>query len=185
MKPNYTIIPAREFCDRDIYAHTTSELLREAYELDPTVIPHTFEEMLERYEWSVLAVLDNQIVWQASMYHSRIPWYTSEDEIGSVLVREGYWSMKIWNSLVEKLCESQRYSVAIISATVNPKMYPIFEKNHFRKIEFPPEYLAEGEQYLAPKMKWWIEEFHRKARCYMKRCIWSYITRSWCFPWFD
>jgi len=41
----------------------------------------------------------------------------------------------------------------IISATVNPKMYPIFEKNHFHQIEFPPEYLAEGEQYLAPKMK--------------------------------
>lgn len=32
-------------------------------------------------------------------------------------------------------------------------MYPIFEKNHFGQIEFPPEYLAEGEQYLAPKMK--------------------------------
>jgi len=50
MKPTYTIISAPEFCDRDTYAHTTSELLREAYEQDPTVIPHTFEEMFERYE---------------------------------------------------------------------------------------------------------------------------------------
>ncbi len=163
------ILPASEFCDANTYAENTANLLREAYEQDPTVIPHKLEEMLQKYTWSVLAVFDNQIIWQASIYNSRIPWYTNEDEIGSVLVREWYWNLKIWNSLVERLCESQRYSVAIISATVNPKMYPIFEKNYFRQIEFPPEYLAEGEQYLAPKMKWWIEEFKTRARCYFRK----------------
>ncbi len=168
MKLDYTIIPAREFCDRDLYADTTSQLLREAYELDPTVIPHTPEEMLERYEWSVLAVLGNQIVWQASMYDSHIPWYTQDEEIGSVVVNSIYWNMRIWNALVAQLVTLQKYYKNIISATVNPKMYPIFERNWFLQTSFPPEYLAEGEQYLAPRMPWGIEAFHKKARCYLK-----------------
>lgn len=61
--------------------------------------------------------------------------------------------MYIGNSLVSKLVKIRNMNKDIISATVNPKMYPIFEKNNFRQMDFPPEYLAEGEQYLAPKMQ--------------------------------
>jgi hypothetical protein len=49
MKSNYTILPASEFCDANTYAENAVNLLRQAYEIDPTVIPHTFDEMLERY----------------------------------------------------------------------------------------------------------------------------------------
>ncbi len=185
MKSNYTILTAREFCDSETYADSTSWLLRKAYQQDPTVIPHTFEEMRERYEWSVVAVLDNTIVWQASKYGSRIPWYTTDEEIGSVVVDFRHWNMSIGNSLVKRLSLSQDYCKKIISATVNPRMYPIFEKNWFRQIKFPAEYLAEWEKHLAPKMIWGIEEFHKKARCYLKSSSLSHITPSWCFQWFD
>jgi hypothetical protein len=61
MKP-ITIIPASSYYDAFMYAKTSSHLLRDAFEHDPTVIPHTFDEMLQKFSSSVIALLDNVVV---------------------------------------------------------------------------------------------------------------------------
>lgn len=176
------ILPASEFCDVNTYAENAVNLLREAYEQDPTVIPHTFEEMLQKYTWSVLAIFDNQIIWQASIYQSTIPKYNLSYEVGSVVVQQNHGNNSLWLQIVSKVIHNKRaHYHGIISATVNQKMYPIFEKNWFLQVEFPPEYLAEGEQYLAPKMSGGKDEFHKKARCYYRKWPRSQFDERWGF----
>lgn len=182
MKSNYIILPAPEFCDAHTYALSATNLLRKAYEQDPTLIPHTVDEMLQKYEWSVLVILDNQIIWQASIYKSTIPKYSPSYEIGSVIIQKNHGNNSLWFQVVERLVhEKWRHYHGIISATVNQKMYPIFEKNWFLQVEFPPEYLAEGEQYLAPKMVGGKEEFYQKARCYYREWPRSHFDMRWGF----
>ncbi len=168
MKP-ITFIPASLYFDASMYAKASSHLLRDAFEHDPTVIPHTFDEMLQKFSSSVIALLDNVVVWQASIYPTSIPEFLWSQEIGSVVVRSQNFGNSIGHMLVRWLIHHYgNTSQSIISATVNPRMYPIFEKNGFEQIPFPPLYLEEGKQYLAPKMVWGETEFLERARCYYR-----------------
>ena len=163
------IFPATSMLSIDEYAHISAWLLQNAFQIDPTVIPHSVEEMSEKYHSSVIALMDDTIVWQASIYQSRIPWFCASQEIGSVVVEaERFWK-SIGKWLIRELLEHYGVWVeSIISATVNPRMYSLFERNGFSQIPFPPIYLEEWRQYLAPKMIGGEKEFFQRARCYYR-----------------
>jgi predicted GNAT family N-acyltransferase len=68
---------------------------------------------------------------------------------------------------------------AVVSATVNDYMTHIFHDYWFHHIPFPKEYFEEGKLHLWPKMIWWVDEFVKKAKCFVlsSKDVQEYIVK--------
>lgn len=172
IQPDETIISRQE------YLQQIKKMIIQTIQKEPTVVLHTDEEILEKYNHSIVAIHNSQIVWNANLYPTHMSelqnilhptrWLLNIGELGSVIVDEHYRHHNIWKYMIFQTIQklSSPYD-AVVSATVNECMTKIFDKHWFVEIPFPKEYFKEWLSHLWPKMPWGIEEFKNKAKCFM------------------
>lgn len=182
MKNDYTHInytkPNENTISKQEYLNQIKKMIIKTIQNEPTVVLHSDQEILDKYEHGVIAIQNGQIVWNANLYPTQMSelknlihpeiWLLNIGELGSVIVDEDYRHHNIGKTMISHTIKelSSRYD-AVVSATVNDCMTRIFDKHWFIQIPFPKEYFQEWLTYLWPKMPWWVEEFTRKAKCFM------------------
>jgi hypothetical protein len=60
---NLMLIEAKNACISELkYLDSMKRMITESQELDPTVVLHSDKEILERFNHSVIAIIDNDII---------------------------------------------------------------------------------------------------------------------------
>ncbi len=162
------ILQAPEWVSIDQYSQTVSVLLSQAYQQDPTIIPHSIEEMREKFQYSLIALLSWEIIGHIAVTPASLSEYDGKNigECGSIVVHPDRMWHGIASALLRESLDIFGHYSSLVGATVHSRMYHIFEKNGFSQDIFPPSYLAEWESYLAPRMTGWRPEFLSRARLY-------------------
>ncbi len=180
MKENLEITfttPSDANIDLSTYIEDVKGLIKRERESDPTVVLHTDEEIWSKYKYSIIAVLNKKIIWNSSIYDSKMkPLHDLSLQGKKIKVWES-WSVIIhpdyrWMWIGKKLTtiSLQRFSPnydIIVGATVNNIMFNLRMHQGFETIPFPKELYEEWKKYLAPFMKDWDVEFEDRAKCMM------------------
>jgi len=144
------------------------ELIEKTRELDSTVIPHTKEELLDRYDKSLVCILDNKIIWHLSLCRTKITELLDLNiwEIWSVIIDKEYRWRWLWFDLIDKgiFFLWNKYDW-IISATISVTMKHLLDAIWLTSIKFPELYFQEWKKHLSWLLKWWEEEFDNLAKC--------------------
>lgn len=168
---------ASEYFDQDLSTYHTqiSNLLSISRDKDPTLVLHTVEAMAQRFQHSIVCVLEGKLIGHCSVYptsmhplqhHTQIDnTYYQIGELGSCVVHPLYQDRKLWTTLVQKSLSTfaDQYSY-IISATINPYFTNLAHKIGFSSEQpFPRQYYEEWQQHLSWLLAWWVEEFSQRA----------------------
>lgn len=167
----YKINNTINFSSEEKYIKWVLKLIEKARRIDHSVIPHTEEELLERYKTSIICLLNNQIIWNSSIFSTNIEEFKWQNigEIWSVITDFDYRNKWIWHKMIEKsILEYKNLFSSIVWATINPKMYNIFKENGFIEEKFPESSLEEWKKYLSFLLLWWEKEFLERAKFFRK-----------------
>ncbi len=159
------------------YVNKVKQLIQEERKSDQTIVLHSDEEIRSKYTSSIIAILNGEIIWNASIYPTQMrPLNTlildgKKIRIGeswSVIIHpdfRGQWFGKKL-TMTSLATFAHKYDI-IVGATVNPKMFSLRIQQGFENIPFPRELYEEGKKYLAPFMTGWEAEFIQRAKCVM------------------
>lgn len=156
--------------DKDKYLNDIEKLIEKSRKLDSTVIPHTIEELLYRYNKSLVCIYNKEVIWHLSIYPTNIVEIKNLNiwELWSVIIVPKYRWKWLWKIIVENwIREFSNIYDWVIWATINKAMSCLLEKTLFEKIPFPLSYYSEWKEFLSPLMKWWEEEFKKRAECFL------------------
>lgn len=161
----------------DKYLKSMKQLILRIQKDDPTIVLHTDNEIMDKYKNSLIAILDDEIIWNTSIYNTKMKpldniyfaWNKINIwECGSSFVKKEYREIWLWKELVNKWLEVFWSNFdALVWATVNDIMFHLRCSFWFEQIPFPQEYYDEWKEFLSKKMKWWIDEFWKRAKCIM------------------
>ena len=164
-------IKAADYFTVDEYVHSTQALISESRDLDASVIPHSEDELIYRYNHSIVGIEWESLIGHLALYPTdieKLAWLNI-GEMWSVIIRP--WQRKKWYG--EKMVESgvmelwNKYA-AVLAATINEKMEKILNHHNFQYIRFPTTCYEWWKKYLSPLMQGWVEEFARRAKCLLK-----------------
>ncbi|MDD2487707.1 MAG: hypothetical protein PHS92_05050 [Candidatus Gracilibacteria bacterium] len=162
-----------EILSPDDYVMQMQNLVRRSIKNDPTLVLHSAEEIRNRYENSIIAVLDNKIIGNTSIYPTKMKPLDMLNgqkigECGSTVVEIDKRHKGLGKALSAKAMKilSKKYN-ALICATINERMENIRKSLGFEYVRFPQEYYDEGRKYLSPLLKGGIIEFESRAKCMM------------------
>lgn len=168
---SYNFTEAQQWASEQRYITAISDMIAETRETDKSVIPHTSEELAERYQSSIITLLDKKIIANASIFRTQIREFEGQNigELGSVIVCPRHRNHKVWHQMIDMTLDtfSDKYE-KIVGATINPHMYRIFEEHGFSEADFPDSCLEEGRKYLSPLLEGWEEEFNQRAKFFIQ-----------------
>ena len=171
------IPPCEGNIDTDNYLQSIKDIIQKERESDPTIVLHTDDEILSKYASSVIAISDGKILWNSSIYptkmHPLSDLMLDEKKIRvgeswSVIIHPDFRWLWLGKKITNKTLElfANEYDI-IVGATVNNIMFVLRMQQGFERIPFPKSLYEEGKKYLAPFMKWGEQEFQERARCMM------------------
>lgn len=191
MKNNWTISfgsPHISNIDISTYVESVKNLIKKEREADQTVVLHTDDEIQSKYEASIVAVVDQKIIWNSSIYPTHMKPLDDLIIDGKRIRVWESWSVIIHPDFRGKWLGKQLTSVSletfthhydiIVGATVNDIMYTLRMHQGFERIPFPKELYEEGKKYLAQYMKGGEVEFEARAKCMLYNIKLSEKTKN-------
>jgi len=169
--------PSAANIDISTYLENIKQLIKKERETDQTVVLHSDEEIRNKYFSSIVAVFDNKIIWNSSIYPTHmkpldnliLDWKKIRVwESWSVIIHPDFRWHWLWRKLTTASFETffDKYDI-IVGATVNNIMFTLRTHQWFENIPFPKELYEEWKKYLAPFMGGWDLEFQERAKCMM------------------
>jgi len=176
---NIQIWLACNLTSKDKYLDSVRRIIIDSIEKNHPIFLYDDEEILNRYENSVVAINEWNIIANASIYPTQIvpldsiffDWHQVKIwECGSLMVDSNNRQKWLWGMMSDKAINElwKKYD-ALILATLNPVLVRwITEFFWFEQVVFPQEYYEESLEYMAPKLSWWLEEFEKNAKFFVK-----------------
>lgn len=183
MKPlnihhNIMLSLASECLDTETYIQWVKMLINKSLLLDPTLVPHSEEEIWRKYQSSIVAMnnSNNSIVWNTSIYPTTFDCLDSLRDFCSIWES---WSTVVdpefrWKSIGKELIlHADRYIWsqydAIIWATINPLMLRMrMDLLWYKIVPFPKDLYEEWRQFFSKRLPGWELEFQDRAKCILK-----------------
>lgn len=175
LEENVKISQAIDVLNKKTYIELVTNLINLSREKDSTVIQHSKDELLYRYDKSIVCTNKEWgLIWHIGIYPttiSELNWLNI-GEMWSGIIDPAYRWKWLWYTLTETSIDIlwNKYD-ALIWATINQIMINILKGLKFNDITFPKSYYEEGRIGLAPKLQWWEEEFKQRATCLFRENI--------------